>query len=311
MRVLVIGAKGFVGASLARQLLERGHEVTSLDVREGPGRLADVESAIEWVVGDGSSQEAILAAIGRRPIDGIYYGPYFRSPVGQEGLGKELDVMAVGAGRVFQLARGLDLARVIFPSSTAVHGSQPAGGQPLDESSRISPFGLYGAYKQMVEVFGEQVNAAIGGNVNLSVRLPAVYGPGAKIASRGVNVPAVAAAHGEVGEVEYRPEVKVCMGHVEDCAAILVSAFELSSPSHSLYDCGGLSVSFGEVAATVADIVPGAETRFGDDSDMPLPSDIDWSRAREELGASHRDLAAGMRSVVDYERERIAAKDSA
>ena len=66
MRVLVVGAKGFVGAALCRRLLEEGDDVTALEVRPGPGRLADVEDDIEWVVGDGSSREVILAAIGRQ-----------------------------------------------------------------------------------------------------------------------------------------------------------------------------------------------------------------------------------------------------
>ncbi|HET6509969.1 MAG TPA: NAD(P)-dependent oxidoreductase [Baekduia sp.] len=307
MRIVIVGAKGFVGASLTRGLLARGHEVVSLDLRPGPGRLADVEDEVEWVVGDGSAPEAMLAAIGRRPVDGIYYGPYYRAAPGEPGLGQELDVMAVAAWRVFQLARGLDLSRVIFPSSTAVHGRQPADGAPLDETSRVAPFGLYGAYKLLCEGVGEQVNAAVGRNVITSVRLPAIYGPGAAVASRGVNVPAVAAARGEAGRVDYRPEVRVCVAHVDDAAAMLVRAFEHDDLAHAVYDMGGADVSFGEIAQVVQDLVPDARTEFGDDVAMPLPSAIDNARARAELGVEHRDLREGMASVVDYERSRLGA----
>ncbi|HEY6762265.1 MAG TPA: NAD(P)-dependent oxidoreductase [Baekduia sp.] len=304
MRIVIVGAKGFVGAALTRRLLERGHEVVSLDLRPGPGRLADVEDDVEWAIGDGSAQEAMLAAIGRRPVDGIYYGPYYRAAPGEPGLDKELDVMAVAAWRVFQLARGLDLSRVVFPSSTAVHGRQPADGAPLSETTRVSPFGLYGTYKLLCEGVGAEVNAAVGRNVITSVRLPAIYGPGAAIASRRVNVPAVAAARGEVGRVDYRPEIRVCVAHVDDAAAMLVSAFERTELAHSVYDMGGPDVSFGEIAETVQELVPEARTEFGDDDQPVLPSTIDNARARAELEVDHRSLRDGMASVVDYENVR-------
>jgi nucleoside-diphosphate-sugar epimerase len=308
VRVLVIGAKGFVGASLARELLRRGHEVVALDLREGPGRLADVAGQIEWAVGDGSSEEAILGAIGRRGVDAIYYGPFFRARPGVAELDRELSVMAIAAWRVFQLARALDLARIVFPSSTAVHGYQPDDGSPVSEETRVAPqpHGLYGAYKLLSEQVGAEVNAAVGRNVVASVRLPAVYGPGAEIASRRVNVPAVAAARGEAARVDYSPQARICVAHVEDVATILAGAAEAGDLRHPVYEAGGLDVSFGEIAAVVAELVPGAETIFGADERPFLPHAVDWSRAREELGAAHRELRAGMESVVRYERARAA-----
>src|SRR5256885_8503797 len=104
MRVLIVGAKGFVGAALCRELLRRGHEVTALEPRPGPGRLADVAADIEWVVGDGASREILLAAIGRRGVDGIFYGPYYRARAGQAGIERELEVMGTAAWQLFGLA---------------------------------------------------------------------------------------------------------------------------------------------------------------------------------------------------------------
>lgn len=306
MRVLVVGAKGFVGASLSRGLLEHGHEVVALEVRPGPGRLVDVAEEIEWVVGDGSSREVLLGAIGRRGVDAVYYGPYFRATPGRPELERELEVMGTAAWRLFGLAYALDLKRIVFPSSTAVHGYQPRDGSAVSEESPVEPNLIYGAYKLLGEFVGKDVNALLGENVVTSVRLPSIYGPGATVASRRVNVPAVCAAREEPGTVEYVPEARVCVAHVEDTAEALIRVIEADAARHSVYDLGGLDVSFGEIAAAVEAIVPGAETRFGTEVRPILPHNVDWSRGREEFGFTHRTLEEGMASVVEYERERAA-----
>lgn len=305
MRVLVVGAKGFVGASLCRALLDQGHSVTALEPRPGPGRLADVAGDIEWVTGDGSSREVLLGAIGRRGTDGIYYGPYYRSPAGQPGLERELHVMGTAAWELFSLAHALDIKRIVFPSSTAVHGYQPDDHSPVSEESRVAPNLIYGAYKLLSEFVGGDVNRLIGRHVVTSVRLPSIYGPGADIASRRVNVPAVSAARGVPGRVDYRSEARVCIAHVDDTAAALVSVLKADEPRHSVYDLGGLDVSFGEIAQAVEALVPGAQTVFGSDTRPILPHNVDNSRGRHEFGFRHRPLADGMASVIEYERARL------
>jgi nucleoside-diphosphate-sugar epimerase len=149
-----------------------------------------------------------------------------------------------------------------------------------------------------------EINGALGRNAITCVRLPSVYGPGAKTASRGVNIPAVAAARGEVGTVRYVPSMRVCIGHVHDVADGLERVIETPAPQHAVYEGGGLDVSFADIATVVNELAPDARTRFGDDDRQELPNRIDWSRLREEFGATHRDLRSGMASVIDYERER-------
>jgi nucleoside-diphosphate-sugar epimerase len=306
--VLLVGAKGFVGAELSRELLRRGHEVVALELRATPGRLSDVAAEIEWHAGDAASLEALLAAIGRRPVDAVYYGPFYRDPAGERSVERELQVMAVGAWNAFNLARGLDLDRVLFPSSTAVHGYQVAGEAPVDESSAVRPYGLYGATKLLCERVAAEVNELVGRNVVTSVRLPSVYGPGADVGSRGVNVPAVSAARGQVGRVGYSADARLCIAHVLDCATALADILERSDAAHSVYELGGLDVSFGEIAASVARLVPQATTEFGADERVRFPFAVDWRRGRDEFGFDHRSLDAGMSSIVEFERARVPAQ---
>jgi nucleoside-diphosphate-sugar epimerase len=306
MRILVVGACGFVGVELCRELMRRGHAIVALEVRRERGRLANVAD-IEWHVGDCADPEVVMQAIGRKPIDAIYYGPYYRSPSTAKNQHAELRIMGTGALNVFNLARILDVRRIIFPSSTAVHGIQRPGMGNVDEESYVNPFGVYGATKLLGEYWAAEVNAELGTNIVTAVRLPSIYGPGADIASRRVNVFAVQAARGRPGQVNYLPHARVCIAHVGDTAGFLADLIEAPKVAHSVYEIGGLSVTFGEIAEIVTRRIPSAEFVFGDELVSPLPFGIDNLRARTEFGLNHRDLACGIGSIVDYELSRQPA----
>jgi nucleoside-diphosphate-sugar epimerase len=307
MRVLVVGAKGFVGAELTRSLLEHGHSVVALEPRNSPGRLADVADDIEWCIGDAADSEAVLTAIGRRGVDVIYYGPFYRHPPGTNNVTRELEVMAVGAWNVFGLARVLELKRVIFPSSTAVHGYQ-RDDVPVDEDSPVLPNSLYGAAKLLCERVGTEVNRAIGKNVITSIRIPSVYGPGADVGSRGVNVPAVQSARGWPCRVDYRADARLCIAHVQDTAAALTTLAEGETAAHHLYELGGIDVSFGEIVDAVKASLPSADISFGKEERVIFPHAVDASRGSREFGFAHRDLQQGTDSIIAHVQATARAR---
>lgn len=300
MKCLVAGARGFVGVELVRELLERGHDVVALDVRGDLGRLAPYADRIAWVAGDCGNMEMLLNTIGRHGIDAIYYGPFFRNQPGDHNLSAEWATMGAGALAAFNLARALPIRRIIFPSSTAVHGVQ-ISDDPRDERSAVKPFMIYGATKLLCEYLAEQVNADLGENRVVAVRLSAIYGPGADIASRGVNIFPVQATRGNPARVDYRPETRICVAHVADTARFLADLLEAERCAHHLYELGGLDVSFGDIAAATSALVAGADLQFGDETEIPLPHAISCARAIGEFGLTHMPLAAGVRSIVDYE----------
>src|SRR5262249_12613162 len=155
---------------------------------------------------------------------------------------------------------------IIFPSSTAVHGTQPASGEVLDENSPVQPFGVYGVTKLLCERFGDEINAEIGRTAVVSLRLPSVYGPGAEIARRRVNVFPVQAARGAVGHVDYVPHTRVCLAHVADTASFIADVMAAESPRHALYEVGGLDVSFEDIANASKTLLPEAQFAFGTDT---------------------------------------------
>jgi nucleoside-diphosphate-sugar epimerase len=143
----------------------------------------------------------------------------------------------------------------------------------------------------------------------VSLRLPAVYGPGAAVGARGVNAAAVAAGRGEPATLPYPSDERVCLAHVDDVAACMVSALVLDRPDHEIYNIGGTTLSYGEMVAIVKGLVPELEVTFKQDERTDLPYLIDDSAAQRDLGLRHRPVQEGMREVIEY--SRVAGAPSA
>jgi len=269
-------------------------------------RLADCSDSMILRIGDCGDPEVVLRLVQEYDIESIYYGPFFRSP-DVASIQGEWRVMGAGALATLSLVRATSVRRVVLPSSTAVHGAQPADGSALNEESRVSPFLTYGATKLLCEYFAHERNTQCGYNAIVAVRLPAIYGPGAAVASRGVNIFPVQAARSLPGKVDYTAQTRICMAHVEDAARILANVMEAPDCRHHLYDMGGLDVSFGDIADAVRRSIPAAELHFGTHVECPLPHLIDNSRARMELKAIHMDLQTGIDSIIAHERRMHSA----
>jgi nucleoside-diphosphate-sugar epimerase len=169
--VLVTGATGFLGTSLARRLLSDGFRVRVLARSESRARpLRDLGA--EVVLGEVTDPAAVGAAIegavtvwhlaGRLLVPGIPAREYERTHV--EGTRTVLACCA----------RAERLERIVHCSTTGVLGA--TGDRPADENARINPTNVYEATKARAE---QAVwDAARGGLPVVVVRPGLVYGPG-------------------------------------------------------------------------------------------------------------------------------------
>lgn len=172
---LVIGASGFLGSHVTRQLVQRGDDVRVLLRTSSSTRALD-DLELDKHYGDVFDDEALRAALSG--VDDVYYcvvdtrawlrdpAPLFRTNV--EGLQHVLDA-AVDA----------DLRRFVFTSSIATIGI-PADDRPADENDAFNWGDRSGAYiRSRVEAENMVLRYA------RESRLPAVamcvsntYGPG-------------------------------------------------------------------------------------------------------------------------------------
>jgi len=142
MQVFLTGATGFIGAHVARALVERGHRVRCLH-RSTVRPADDHQLPVEWRLGDLTDRASIRrAAAGAEVIfhcaaDYRLYAPdpleLYRNNVG-------------GTRNVLAVAAELGVQRVVYTSSVGTLSVR--GRQPANENARAEPHQVVGAYKR-------------------------------------------------------------------------------------------------------------------------------------------------------------------
>jgi len=169
MKALVTGATGFIGSSLARELLKRGYEVTCLKRKTSdPGWLMDLD--VRFVHGDCNDSDSLK----QLPAD----VDYVFHLAGLTKAKKEEDFFETNATGTENLLCFLSknapgIKRFIYMSSLAAAGPS-LDGVPLDETAPPRPVSAYGKSKLGGELAAFRYKDRLPVTV---IRPPAVYGP--------------------------------------------------------------------------------------------------------------------------------------
>lgn len=171
MRVLITGASGFVGSTLARRLLDSGCEIRLLLRRSSSVRnLADILDQCEVVYGDLHTQSALIEAVAE--VELIYHVAGVVSGVAEKDY---FQANATGTSNLYEaaLAHGRKVQRFVYVSSLAAAG--PAiDHKPRVESEPNNPVSSYGRSKLAGEI---ELTKKSGRIPFVICRPPAVYGP--------------------------------------------------------------------------------------------------------------------------------------
>lgn len=175
MKVLVTGGNGFTGRHLVRALVERGDDVTVLDISDGdPRDVGSLKSRGVRFIGGSVDDEAKLAEVvtGQHLI--FHLASAFRDIHHGAPLFQKIDVE--GTERLLRAARQAGVRRVIHCSTQGVHGSLPAGTAPGNEDSPMAPIDYYCEAKVAAEAVAETFIAE--GMDIVNIRPTSIYGPG-------------------------------------------------------------------------------------------------------------------------------------
>ncbi|MGP4110560.1 SgcJ/EcaC family oxidoreductase [Streptomyces sp. 4N509B] len=278
MKVLLLGATGYVGSAVADHLTRFGHEVVELGrgAADRPGR------GRERRVGDLTDPGSLTRAV-TPDIDAVVHAA---TPTGDAAT----DAAAVDA--LLAPLRGTGRA-FVYTSGVWVLGA--TGPDPAGEDAPTDPLPIVG-YRPLIE---RQVLAAAADEVRATVIRPGiVHGRGGGIPALLVNLardhraPLFVAPDGEAGGAP----VHWPMVHVDDLAELYVAAVERA-------EAGTLWHGVAEPAVPVRDVARAAG-RAADVLAAPRAWPVEEARAA--LGAAFADaLALDQRVAGDAARQRL------
>jgi UDP-glucose 4-epimerase len=145
---LVTGAGGFMGAHVARALVERGHDVVALDDLSG-GFRENVDERARFVAGSVTDHELLDRLFAEERFDRVYHLAAYAA----EGLSQFIKRFnytnnVIGSVNLINAAVNNGVPFFVFTSSIAVYGSNQL---PMTEDLRPEPEDSYGIAKFTVE----------------------------------------------------------------------------------------------------------------------------------------------------------------
>ncbi|MBF0563368.1 MAG: NAD-dependent epimerase/dehydratase family protein [Alphaproteobacteria bacterium] len=171
-KYLVTGGCGFIGSHLCERLLGAGHEVRVLDDLSN-GKRENIPRQEILIVGNVADAATVRAAMAG--MDGCFHLAAVASI--QRSIEDWLGTHATnltGAITVFDAARSHGRIPVVYASSAAVYGDNPA--LPLDEAAVTRPLSAYGADKLGCELHA-RVATLVHGVPTTGFRFFNVFGP--------------------------------------------------------------------------------------------------------------------------------------
>ena len=298
MTVLLTGAAGFIGHHVLARLLDRGHEVRTLD-----SLRPDVHGDADWTPGDGVDfirGDVRDPAVLDRALAGVEAVVHLAAKV---GLGVAISDMPdyassndVGTAELLAAMARHDVGRLTLASSMVVYGEGlgecpehglvmpgPRAARDLEagryeppcphcgkslghalvaESVAPDPRNAYATSKLAQEFYARNWARATGGSAAM-LRYHNVYGPGMPKDTPYAGVAAIflsALRRGEAPRVFEDGGQRRDFIHVADVAAATVAAFEGTTDGVSAYNVGsGTPRTVGDMARALARSCGGPE----------------------------------------------------
>jgi nucleoside-diphosphate-sugar epimerase len=250
MNVLVTGGTGAVGANIVRALAAAGHDVVCVsrgaDAADAAlGRfLAPVASRVRIAaadVGDPASVDRLWAE--HRPTHVVHAAAITPTPDMERRLGPAvLQVNVMGTVHILDAARRWAARRVVYVSSGAVYGESDEA-VPVDETSAVKPWGLYGIAKDASERLCGYWGHLHGLDA-VSLRVGWVYGPmerpmpGSRLTMSLVHACVRLALAGDEIRLAHLHPVRDWI-HADDVGRAVMAVLERPTLAHRVYNVAG------------------------------------------------------------------------
>ncbi len=148
MNILVTGGAGYIGSTVAQQLLDAGHSVTVYD-NLSSGHLAAVPAGAAFMRGDTLDRAGLDAVLGGQSFDAaLHFAAFIEAGESMREPGRFFRNNVTGALTLIDALIAHGVPRIVFSSTAGVYASKDG---PLLEDDPVGPSSVYGATKVMVE----------------------------------------------------------------------------------------------------------------------------------------------------------------
>jgi nucleoside-diphosphate-sugar epimerase len=321
-RFLITGAKGFIGAWIVKNLVERGDRPLILDVDVDSRRLRillseDELSRMQFIRGDVTRMEDLDRAVAEHGATHLIHLAALQVPACNADPPRGALVNVVGTLNVFEAAkRRSDLVkRVVYASSAAVFGPEEFyGGTTVAEGAALHPGTHYGVFKECNEG-NARVYFANHGISSVGLRPWAVYGAGRDEGLTSGPTKAIkAAALGRPYTIRFAGGLD--LQYVDDTAKIFLRCAEMDCSGARVYTLRGAVVQIDDFIRTLEQVAPAARGLIrAEGPHVPIAHDLDDSALLRDLGDVPRTpLADGIRQTIEIfhrlqKEDRLDTKD--
>jgi len=185
LHVMITGAAGFIGSTLAKRLLERGDTVTGVDnlndyydVSLKEARLARLTSSshFSFIKADIADRDVMAALFAGNAFDSVVnLAAQAGVRYSIENPAAYIDANLVGFGNILEGCRHNGIGHLVYASSSSVYGSNTK--LPFSEKDNVDhPISLYAASKKANELMAHAY-AHLYGLPATGLRFFTVYGP--------------------------------------------------------------------------------------------------------------------------------------
>jgi nucleoside-diphosphate-sugar epimerase len=265
MRVLVTGARGYIGTVMVPMMLEAGHEVVGIDTDlYRRSTFGSWREPIQTTVKD-------IRAVERSDLAGVdavaHLAALSNDPLGDLDPALTYDINHRASLHLARTAKAAGVSRFVFASSCSNYGA--AGDAPVDETSELKPVTAYGRTKVLVEE--DVAKLADDQFTPTFLRCATAYGVSPRLRFDVVlnNLVAWAFTTGKVflksDGTPWRPIV-----HIEDISRAFLAV--LAAPAKAVraeaFNVGRNDQNYRirEIAEIVKETVPGCEIAFAADA---------------------------------------------
>ena len=317
---LVTGARGFVGAWLAKGLLDRGRPVISLDSAGGAGRrsgleLLGIEGEVEQVRGDLRDGDLLSRTLGEGGVESVFHLAAQTIVGTAAGAPAEtFDVNVRGTWTLLEACRERGVPRTVVASSDKAYGAHDE--LPYREDFALQPTAPYEASKSAADLIARSYWPSFGVPVAVT-RFANIYGGGDLNFSRLIPEAASAAIDGRAPVIRSDGSPVRDFLYVEDAVGAylaLAGALDRNEVRGEAFNAGGerpYSVrEVVELIATLSGSGVGPDIRGeGNPAGEIDRQFVDATKIRELVGWTPQiSLEEGLRRTIAWYREHAEAR---